>query len=196
MSGSPCSKNNKFIFFWGKLYSLSREAATLTPGTHREGRESNSPYKKRAAPILLLLFAMCCILGLLLMQAGARHYQWLSGKLADHEFSSGNRADIFQFSVWTKSRAHFIWRESLPSWGSHPLGLAEAVQCWLRLVTALCTRSSLGASPLHTPLTCSNSLLLPPAASPNPWNHTIHPTEGGSSPGANNPSAGLLPLFQ
>lgn len=108
MSGSPCSKNNKFLFFWGKLHSLSREAATLTPGPHRGGRESNSPYKKRAAPILPLLFAMCCILELPWMQAGARHYQWLSGKLADNEFWSENRADIFQFSVWTKSREHFI----------------------------------------------------------------------------------------
>lgn len=51
------------------------------------------------------------------MQAGAKHYQWLSGKLADNEFSSENRVDIFQFSVWTKSREHFIWREPLPSWG-------------------------------------------------------------------------------
>lgn len=117
MSGSPCSKNNKFLFFWEKLHYLSREAATLTPGTNRGGRESNSPYKKRAAPILPLLFAMCCILGLPLMQAGARHYQWLSGKVADNEFSSENRADIFQFSVWTKSREHFIWKELLPSWG-------------------------------------------------------------------------------
>lgn len=95
MSGSPCSKNNKFLFFWEKQHSLSREAATLTPGTHRGGRESNSTNKKRTAPTLPLLFATHCILGLSLIQAGGRHYQWLSGKLADNEFSSENRADIF-----------------------------------------------------------------------------------------------------
>lgn len=72
---------------------------------------------RREQPLFYHFSAMCCILGLPLMQAGARHYQWLSGKLADNEFSSENRADIFQFSVWTKSREHFIWKELLPSWG-------------------------------------------------------------------------------
>lgn len=80
------------------------------------------------------------------------------------------------------------------SFGGSPCqagGSAEAVQCWLHLVTAPCTKSSLGASHLLTPVTCTNSLLLPPAASPNPWSHTAHPIDSGSSPGA---SQGQQPL--
>lgn len=67
---------------------------------------------------LPLLFSTSCILGLPLMQAGARHYPWLPGKLADNEFSSENKADVFQFCVWTKRRKHFICRERQLCWGT------------------------------------------------------------------------------
>lgn len=71
------------------------------------------------APVLILLpllSATSCILRLPLMQAWAKHYQWLPRNLADNEFSSENKADIFQFSVWTKRRKHLLWSEGQPSW--------------------------------------------------------------------------------
>lgn len=108
MSGSPCSKNNKFPFFLEKQHSLSREAATLTPGTHGGGggRENNGTYKERAAPILPLLFATCCILGLPLMQAGANSFQesWQTmnfhqkTELTFSNFLSGQRAENTSFA--------------------------------------------------------------------------------------------------
>lgn len=66
--------------------------------------------------LLPLLSVTSCIPRLPLMQARAKHYQWLSRKLADNEFSSENKADIFQFSVWTKRRKHLLWSECQPSW--------------------------------------------------------------------------------
>lgn len=95
------------------------------------------------------------------MQAGARHYQWLSGKLADNEFSSENRLTFPNFLSGQRAEN--------TSFGGSPCRVgAEAAQCWLHLVTALCTKSFLGASP---------SKSFSPAASPNPWNHTSHPTD-------------------
>lgn len=66
--------------------------------------------------LLPFLSATSCILRLPLTQAQTKHYQWLSRNLADNEFSSENKADIFQFSVWTKRRKHLLWSERQPSW--------------------------------------------------------------------------------
>lgn len=116
-TGSPCSKKNKFLFLWERWCSLSIEAATFTWGTHRGAGRVIAPTRREQPVFLPLLFTTSCILGLPVMQAGARHYQWLPGKLADNEFSSENKADIFQFCVWTKRRKHFICRECQLSWG-------------------------------------------------------------------------------
>lgn len=90
-------------------------------------------------------------------------------ELTFSNFLSGQRAENTSFG-----------RSPCCIGGSHAPGSTEEVQCWLHLGTTLCTKSSLGASHPHSPLTCSNSLLLPPAASPNPSNQVTHPTDSGS----------------
>lgn len=176
MSGSPCSKNNKFLFFWEKQHFLSRDAATLTAGTHSGGREGNGTYKERAALILPLLFATCCILGLPLMQAGANGFQesWQTmnfhqkTELTFSNFLSGQRAENTSFGGSACRSGALIFGcggSVLASFGDSTL--------YQELFGSI--------PPPHTPLTCSNSLLLPPAASPNPRNHTTHPTDSGSS---------------
>lgn len=65
------------------------------------------------------------------------------------------QTDISQFSVWTKSREHFIWREPLPSWG------------WSCSVLASFGDSTLyqelfGSIPLQILLTCSLSKSMEP----------------------------------
>lgn len=186
-TGSPCSKTNKFLFFWEKQRSLSTEVATLTHGTHRGAGRVIAPPRREQPIFSPLLFATSCILGLLLMQAGARHYQWLSGKLADNDFSSKNKADIFQFSVWTKRRKHFIWRERQLSWGISPVGLSwhrSAVRfIWCQHFVLRVIWEHPASAPLcgTWSFTCGDSPVLPPAASPNLWNCMTRPTESGSS---------------
>lgn len=140
------------------------------------GRESNGTYKERAALILPLLFATCCILGLPLMQAGANGFQesWQTmnfhqkTELTFSNFLSGQRAENTSFGGSARRAGALIFgcRGSvLASFGDSTL--------YQELFGSI--------PPPHTPLTCSNSLLLPPAASPNPRNHTTHPTDSGSS---------------
>lgn len=68
--GSPCSKNNKFLFFGEKQRSLSIEAATLMYSTHRGAGRVIAPPGREQLISLPLLLSTSCILGLLWMQAG------------------------------------------------------------------------------------------------------------------------------
>lgn len=49
-TGSPCSKNNKTVFFWEKRRSSSIEAATWTEGTQRGGQEEPQHLQEESSP--------------------------------------------------------------------------------------------------------------------------------------------------
>lgn len=102
--GSPCSKNNKFLFFWEKRRSLSIEAATLAYSTQRGAGRVIAPPGREQLISLPLLLPTSCILGLPLMQAGlgiTKGFQesWQTmnfhrkTKLTFSNFLSGQRAE-------------------------------------------------------------------------------------------------------
>lgn len=126
-TASPGS-NNKSLFCGKKEHPLSPEAATLTSGTHSGAGRVIAPTRAEQPVFLPLLSPTSSVLGLWLMQARAGHYQQLSGKLAGNEFSSENKADIFQFSVWPKRRKCSIWREYQLSWGTSSFISADTGQ--------------------------------------------------------------------
>lgn len=94
--------------FWRNniLYLEKLPHSHQAPTGEGGGRENNGTYKEQAAPILPLLFATCCILGLPLMQAGANSFQesWQTmnfhqkTELTFSNFLSGQRAENTSFA--------------------------------------------------------------------------------------------------